>query len=77
MIKLQLDRDTYAKHNEMIQWCLDNIGFSAYKLENLDDDCPFYHAQAFGYLVLGFHNDFDAFRFKLQWGGKQIENTNN
>ena len=69
MIQLRLDRDTYAQHGDMIRWCLDNIGFSAYQSSDVDEDRPFSHAQAFGYMTITFHNEFDAFRFKLQWGG--------
>lgn len=38
----------------------------------LCDDRPFYHAHAFGYLILTFYNEFDAFRFKMEWGGEKI-----
>lgn len=73
MIKIRQGRDTYPQHREMIDWCLENVGFSAWKEVDVCGDVPFHHSQGFGHLFLTFYNDYDAFRFKLQWGGEKIE----
>jgi hypothetical protein len=75
MVTIRHNRDTYAQHQTMIRWCLDNIGFSAMEKKWLCDERPFYHADAFGYLILTFYNEFDAFRFKMEWGGEKIESS--
>lgn len=62
MIKIRHGKDTYGQHNEMIDWCLQHISAAT-----------FTHSQAFGYLTITFHNDYDAFRFKMAWGGDKID----
>ena len=73
MIKIRQGRDTYPHHTEMIDWCLENIGWSAYKETDVCEDAPFCHSQGFGHLFLTFYNDYDAFRFKMAWGGDKID----
>lgn len=73
MIKLRLGRDTYQHHREMIDWCLENIGWSAYTEKEVCASAPFSHSEGFGHLFLAFYNEYDAFRFKMQWGGEKID----
>ena len=74
MIRIRIGRDLYSRHGEIIDWCMDNIGWSCWYESDLSETTPFYHTEMFGNMTLSFYNEFDAFKFKLRWGGDKIDN---
>lgn len=67
MIEINLDREYYSQHQEILRWLYDNVGPGGGWRKNMPDDWCWDFAEIFGHARIRFRHDEHALLFRLTW----------